>query len=201
MHVLPNGGCPSIAAAVHDFCFRSYAQSFGQSAVAFTLQEFSGFAQDLWRVRAGLTVELGVRYEYVLLPLPQQPNQALDAVFGAAAATSSFPEDRNNFGPRVGLGWAPGRRGSDTGKFGTIRAGYGVYAGRLPGNYGADGIGRYGAAGFGDACADHTGVRRGLPAGGEPGVWVSVRLCDGPTGCGGGDDFGDGVLRAGFGCR
>ncbi len=128
VRTIPNGGCPSINAAQHFFCFRSYAQSFGQSAVRFNLQEFTGFAQDRWRVRPGLAIDFGARYEYLLLPFPQRPNPALDAVFGASGATGTFPEDRNNVGPRVGLGWAPRE-----GRFGSVRLGYGAFAGRLPG--------------------------------------------------------------------
>jgi hypothetical protein len=55
VHAYPNGGCPSINAVIHDFCFRSFTQSFGQQQVEFTMHEFAGFAQDLWRVRPGLT--------------------------------------------------------------------------------------------------------------------------------------------------
>jgi hypothetical protein len=69
-----------------------------------------------------------MRYEYEFLPLPQQPNAGLDAVFGSVGATSVFPEDRNNFGPRLGLQWAPFGVGR-----GVIRAGYGMYFGKLPG--------------------------------------------------------------------
>jgi outer membrane receptor protein involved in Fe transport len=60
----PNGGCPSIVSKVHDFCFRSFTQSFGQQAVSFDTQEWAGFLQDNWRVRQGLTVNAGLRYEY-----------------------------------------------------------------------------------------------------------------------------------------
>ena len=35
VNAYPNGGCPSIRAAVHDFCFRSYSQSFGQQSLSF----------------------------------------------------------------------------------------------------------------------------------------------------------------------
>jgi hypothetical protein len=128
VNTYPNGGCPSIVSAVHDFCFRSFTQSFGQQAVTFNTQEWAGFLQDDWHVRPGLTVNAGLRYEYEFLPLPQQPNAALDAAFGKVGATSVFPEDRNNFGPRVGVSLAlfgPGR--------GIVRAGYGLFYGRLPG--------------------------------------------------------------------
>jgi Carboxypeptidase regulatory-like domain/TonB dependent receptor len=124
----PNGGCPSIVSAVHDFCFRSFTQSFGQQAVTFDTQEWAGFLQDDWHVTPGLTVNAGLRYEYEFLPLPQQPNAALDAAFGQTGSTSVFPEDRNNFGPRVGVAWQPFGSGR-----GIVRAGYGLFYGRLPG--------------------------------------------------------------------
>jgi hypothetical protein len=128
VNAYPNGGCPSITAPVHDFCFRSYSQSFGQQGLSWNTQEWAGFVQDDWRVAQRLTVHAGMRYGYELLPLPQQPNAALDAVFGEVGATSVFPEDRNNFGPRLGLEWAPFGVGH-----GVVRVGYGVYYGKLPG--------------------------------------------------------------------
>jgi Carboxypeptidase regulatory-like domain/TonB dependent receptor len=124
----PNGGCPSIVSAVHDFCFRSFTQSFGQQAVTFNTQEWAGFLQDDWHVKPGLTVNAGLRYEYEFLPLPQQPNSTLDAAFGNIGATSVFPEDRNNFGPRLGIAWEPFGSGR-----GLVRVGYGLFYGRLPG--------------------------------------------------------------------
>ncbi|HSY69072.1 MAG TPA: TonB-dependent receptor [Edaphobacter sp.] len=128
VNAYPNGGCPSIVSAVHDFCFRSYTQSFGQQAVAFDTQEWAGFLQDDWHVKPGLTVNAGLRYEYEFLPLPQQPNAVLDAAFGNIGATSVFPEDRDNFGPRLGVAWEPFGQGR-----GLVRVGYGLFYGRLPG--------------------------------------------------------------------
>ena len=60
--------------------------------------------EDTWRPRNGLTIHAGLRYEYAKLPQPTAPNAALDAVFGAQGATSVFPADRNNLGPRFGAG-------------------------------------------------------------------------------------------------
>jgi len=128
VHAYPNGGCPSIGAAVHDFCFSSYSQSFGEQSLRFHTQEWAGFLQDDWRAGERLTIHAGLRYEYQLLPFPQQPNAKLDAVFGAQGATSVFPEDRNNFGPRVGVAWQPFGVGR-----GVVHAGYGLYFGKLPG--------------------------------------------------------------------
>ena len=125
----PNGECrPSQGSSLHYSCFLSYAQSFGQTSLTFHTQEWAGFFQDDWRATQRLTIHAGLRYEYQFLPLPQQPNAALDVVFGAVGATSIFPEDRNNFGPRLGLAWQPFGVGR-----GLLRLGYGVYDGKLPG--------------------------------------------------------------------
>lgn len=124
----PNGGCPSINAPVHEFCFRSFSQSFGSDETRFSTQEWAGFVQDDWQVRDRLKLGIGMRYEYEFLPLPQHPNVALDAVFGSRGATNTFPEDRNNVGPRLGVAWQPFKGGRST-----VRAGYGLYFGRLPG--------------------------------------------------------------------
>ncbi|MEO6981949.1 MAG: TonB-dependent receptor [Edaphobacter sp.] len=128
VNAYPNGGCPSIASSVHYFCFSSFTQSFGEQKVTFDTQEWSGFVQDNWRVRPTLTIHAGLRYEYELLPFPQQPNAALDAAFGQRGATSIFPEDRNNLGPRIGASWEPFGLGR-----GLVRIGYGFFYGRLPG--------------------------------------------------------------------
>ncbi|WP_158792925.1 TonB-dependent receptor [Granulicella sp. L60] len=128
VNAYPNGGCPSITSAIHEFCFRSFTQSFGQQTVSFDTQEWAGFVQEDWRLRPGLTLDVGVRYEYELLPLPQQPNAGVDEAFGTVGATGVFPEDRNNVGPRVGLAWQP--FGS---KRSVVRLGYGLFYGRLAG--------------------------------------------------------------------
>jgi hypothetical protein len=124
----PNGACPSINAKDHFFCFRSFTQSFGQSAVSFPTQEWAAFLQEGWRATAKLNIDVGVRYEYEREPRPQAPNAALDSIFGAKAPTGVFPEDRNNFGPRVGIAWQPFGPGK-----GVVHLGYGVYYGRVPG--------------------------------------------------------------------
>ena len=139
VHAYPNGGCPSVYAATHYFCFHSYAQSFTGAPTEFVTHQVAGFAEDSLRLRPDLRVTLGARYDYLLLPFPQAPNEALDAqlrTFGGPAQgiTASFPEDRNNFGPRVSLAWSPGAAGrSRRGRWMTVQAGYGMFFGRLPG--------------------------------------------------------------------
>jgi len=124
----PNGGCPSIYAARHDFCFRAFSQSFGGQSLTWHTQQWAAFLQDDWHASSRLTVHLGARYEYEALPSAQHPNQQLDVLFKPLASTSTFPADRNNYGPRIGLAWQPFGEGR-----GVVRVGYGLYFGRLPG--------------------------------------------------------------------
>jgi hypothetical protein len=93
----------------------------------------SYFVQDDWKVTPRLTLNLGMRYDYLQPFRDSQGRMAnieqnglfltklvtpKDSTYGPALVGS----DKNNFGPRVGLAWRPGMLG-DT----VIRAGYGVY--------------------------------------------------------------------------
>ncbi len=128
VNTYPNGGCPSIHSPIHNFCFRSFSQTFGAQTSAFSTQELSGFLQDRWRPSETLSFTAGLRYEYELLPIPQHPNPSIDAIFSSRGATGIFPEDRNNLGPRVAAAWQPFGHSR-----GTLRIAYGLYFGRLPG--------------------------------------------------------------------
>ena len=54
VHAYPNGGCPSVYAAVHYFCFHSYTQGFTGAATEFVTHEVAGFGEDSLRLRRGL---------------------------------------------------------------------------------------------------------------------------------------------------
>ncbi|HEV2578557.1 MAG TPA: TonB-dependent receptor [Acidobacteriaceae bacterium] len=133
VHAYPNGACPSITAAVHYFCFRSFTQNFSAASSQFVTHEFALFGEDALRLPHSLSLTVGARYDYTLLPPPQNPNPQLDQIistFGSAigGATSVIPEDRNNLGPRFSLAWAPRR-----GRILVARLGYGVFYGRIAG--------------------------------------------------------------------
>jgi outer membrane receptor protein involved in Fe transport len=100
-------------------CYSSFNQAFGPSAFEFATWDVGFFANDDWRVSPRLTLTLGLRYDYQKFPSPQVPNTNLPA-------SSQFPSDTLNFGPRVGLAW------NITGDGKTVlRGGYGITYGRV----------------------------------------------------------------------
>ncbi|MFN0120983.1 MAG: carboxypeptidase regulatory-like domain-containing protein [Blastocatellia bacterium] len=70
--------------------------------------KFGFYGQDDWKVRQGLTLNLGVRYEYSTLPrdLATQALNGLASVPGVLEFNKPRT-DKNNFAPRVGFAWAP----------------------------------------------------------------------------------------------
>lgn len=92
----------------------------------------SYFVQDDWKVTPNLTVNLGIRYDY-LQPLfdskRRMANIEQNGLFVTRLVTpdtASCPRmvcgDKNNWGPRVGIAWRP-----TFVKEAVVRAGYGVY--------------------------------------------------------------------------
>jgi trimeric autotransporter adhesin len=113
----------SIQSGAHDYRFRS--------------SSFDLFLQDNWRAGKNLTLNLGLRYEYVtpfselngqLVNLdvapdfsavaPVQPGQ-VGAITGRKFPDGLVNADRNNFAPRVGIAWKPWPKT-------VVRAGYGI---------------------------------------------------------------------------
>jgi hypothetical protein len=70
--------------------------------------KYAFFGQDDWKLRSGLTLNLGLRYEYSTLPR-DLATQALNSAASVPGVLEfSRPRtDRNNVAPRVGFAWAP----------------------------------------------------------------------------------------------
>jgi outer membrane receptor protein involved in Fe transport len=85
---------------------------------------FAGFAQDDWRVRPNLTLNLGLRYE-LDTDVKNVSRAAEINPLVAPFLRGTRAADRNNFAPRVGFNWAT--RDGNT----SVHGGYGVYYDRV----------------------------------------------------------------------
>lgn len=110
----------------------------GTNAYEFRANSFDLYAQDDWRLLPSLSLNLGLRYEYIG-PYTETQGQItnLDVSFSPSAVTAfqvlpgqagpfhgTFPAslvhpDRDAFAPRIGLAWRLGRKT-------VVRAGYGI---------------------------------------------------------------------------
>jgi hypothetical protein len=85
-------------------------------------QLLAGFANDIWKVTPNLTLNLGVRYEYLTVPLTEntQDLNASASVPGLIVFKSPTTQ-KYNFMPRIGVAYSPGTSGKTS-----IRAGFGI---------------------------------------------------------------------------
>ena len=80
------------------------------------------FANDEWRIRQNVTLNLGVRYEYTTIPVGERVQSLNQAASVPGLIDFSEPRaPKNNWGPRVGIAYSPGTSGRTS-----IRAGVGV---------------------------------------------------------------------------
>ncbi|HZE69363.1 MAG TPA: TonB-dependent receptor [Pyrinomonadaceae bacterium] len=101
-------------------CYTSpFNQGFGPTRFDFKTSDVALFLQDDWRFSPRLTLNLGLRWEYEKMPKPF-------LAFAALPKTQFMPDDRNNFGPRVGFAYDVNGDGKTS-----VRGGYGIYYGRI----------------------------------------------------------------------
>lgn len=76
------------------------------------------FAQDDWRIRPNLTLNLGVNYSYQQVPLGARTSQPLNAI-SSVPGLIEFREPKSqktNFGPRFGFAYSPNFEGGILGR-------------------------------------------------------------------------------------
>jgi hypothetical protein len=130
---------------------QTMTQGDPNSYIGLRFGEYNFFANESWRVRPNLNVELGLRYEYN--SVPREANRRLETAirlegipaaggsrFDSPQSTAAFEKalsayrailggrdriydsDRNNFSPHAGFAWDPRSDGKTS-----VRGGYGVY--------------------------------------------------------------------------
>ena len=142
-----DGSGHSIAGTGYDFADfllglpQQTSEQFGQSN-HFRGNFWDSYAQDEWKMRGNLTLNLGVRYEYVS-PLTEINNRIANLDLSPGVLTQTPPlavtpvqpgqvgphsgnlpaslvrPDRNNFAPRIGFAWKPFSKT-------VVRGGYGI---------------------------------------------------------------------------
>jgi hypothetical protein len=118
--------------------YYTFEQGIGNPSIAFATTDYDGYISDDWRISPRLTLTAGIRYEYEYIPPNPYPNtagnsfaaitQATTMQATALPQTADRPDDRNNFGPRVGFAFNVFGDGNTT-----LRGGYGMYYGRIIG--------------------------------------------------------------------
>lgn len=84
-----------------------FSQFAGTGSVDATIHQTAFYLQDEWRVRPGLTVSPGFRYEMALLP----DYETATVPENRFPLATGIPDDKSLLGPRLGVAWDLGNRG------------------------------------------------------------------------------------------
>src|ERR1035441_7231469 len=101
----------------------------GEGVVGNRRSFYQGYGQDEFKVTPNLTLNLGLRYEYYTVAHEILNRSAVVDIAGCGGfcpkGTPYYAPNTKDFGPRIGLAWAPAFLHGKT----TIRSGFGIYYG------------------------------------------------------------------------
>ncbi len=123
----------SITYASNDDFVNNHADSAtylqGEGVVGSRRTFAQAYAQDDFHVRPNLTLNLGLRYEYYSVVHEILDRSAVVDILGCGGfcpkGTAYYDPNPRDFGPRVGIAWAPSALHGKT----TLRSGFGIYYG------------------------------------------------------------------------
>ncbi len=91
----------------------TYNRQIGNLLAEYDVTQFAFFLQDSWRVRKGLTFDLGLRYEGQWNPEPDASNtslaQKVKTIYpvGVTPDPARIPDNLQQWMPRAGFAWTP----------------------------------------------------------------------------------------------
>jgi hypothetical protein len=123
--------CVAFSTRTRGKCYTSnYQQGFGVPGAELSSTDYNFYGQFDWRFRPRVMINLGLRYEYQGMPAVQIPNPSTLPIpntnLTLNQATSQLPNNKTNFGPRIGFSIDLTGNGKTS-----LRAGYGIYYGRI----------------------------------------------------------------------
>ncbi|PYS99846.1 MAG: hypothetical protein DMF63_10145 [Acidobacteria bacterium] len=136
--ILPTRACPGLAARNTGRCYNgNYQQGIGSPGIKLGTWDYNFFVQDDYRLSPRVTINMGLRYEVISMPDAVLANNNTSGPLPASLvipndlrtigeATATMPDDKNNFGPRIGVAIDLTGDGKTS-----LRAGYGIYYGRI----------------------------------------------------------------------